>query len=375
MIAFSIIFFSAIFKLIIYSIKKLLLLPLAGFSRVFPRLTELKCNNTLVIPIFVLITIHTPFLNNIIYENNILKSIDNSAQEYVSDTFVRASASYATARLINAGVSMIQETTIDITPFGLGMSLAAGQILDPLNDMVERFSCIILVSIISTGIMKTMIEIGPFLSIQCILSISMLLFILSCFTKERVTFNWGKSLLLVAIFVRLSVPSIAYLNNGMYQNFLSDKLQTSTAEISKYQENLLESQKELSNIRNDFSSNESIVEEESSFWSTTKRALNGDLMESVKVQLKKAYEKTKEILTNIKNKTTNAINHLIDLCLLYILNTIVFPIGFLWIGIFLLKKVSSIDLQPKLDDKIRKQFQPLKSNNNDNVEANLSEDE
>ena len=98
-----------------------------------------------------------PSFRNIIYENRLLGQVDRQAEEYVEASFQRALAAYALARGLNMIISVIQESTVDIQPLGLGVSAAAGQILDPINDLVERFSWVMLVSLASLGVQKLLI--------------------------------------------------------------------------------------------------------------------------------------------------------------------------------------------------------------------------
>ncbi len=71
----------------------------------------------------------------------------NKAQvvRYVEATSERTLASFAVARLINAGISVIQEVEIGVS-VGVSAALKPGEVLDPVNDLVERFSLMMLVS-------------------------------------------------------------------------------------------------------------------------------------------------------------------------------------------------------------------------------------
>jgi hypothetical protein len=62
-----------------------------------------------------------------------------ASEEQLDEAAARAIAAFAVARTINAVVSVIQETEIGVS-LGINTTLAPGQILDPLNDLIERFS-------------------------------------------------------------------------------------------------------------------------------------------------------------------------------------------------------------------------------------------
>ncbi|MGA7279385.1 MAG: hypothetical protein WBW79_15710, partial [Desulfocapsaceae bacterium] len=52
--------------------------------------------------------------------------IDSSADAYFKDSITKAGVSYGVSRIINATVSVIQESSIQLEPAGIGMSLAIG---------------------------------------------------------------------------------------------------------------------------------------------------------------------------------------------------------------------------------------------------------
>ena len=87
-----------------------------------------------------------------------LPYIDENTDTYFSDSMTKAGVAYGVCRVVNASVSAIKESQIQIEPAGLGVSLAAGQVLDPLDDMTERASDILVTAIVSLGIQKIAYE-------------------------------------------------------------------------------------------------------------------------------------------------------------------------------------------------------------------------
>ena len=70
--------------------------------------------------------------------------LDIVATQQVDAGLKRALVSFATARTLNAVISVAQGTEVAIQPLGFGVNLAPGQVLDPINDLVEQFSHLIL---------------------------------------------------------------------------------------------------------------------------------------------------------------------------------------------------------------------------------------
>lgn len=99
-----------------------------------------------------------------------LKPLDTTAERQVDEGFKRALTSFAVARVLNGVISVAQGTEISIAPGGFGANLTAGQILDPVNDLVEQFSELMLIASVAFGIMKVLLNIGSFWVFSAILS-------------------------------------------------------------------------------------------------------------------------------------------------------------------------------------------------------------
>lgn len=52
----------------------------------------------------------------------------------------RAAYTFALVRGLNGVIALIQGTEVVVSPAGMGLTLTVGEILDPINDLAERFS-------------------------------------------------------------------------------------------------------------------------------------------------------------------------------------------------------------------------------------------
>ena len=95
-----------------------------------------------------------------------LRPLDDLAGAQAQAGFKRAVASFATARALNAVISVVQGTELSVQPLGVGVTLAPGQMLDPLNDLVERFSDLMLMASVAFGVQLLLIEDG----VDCFMS-------------------------------------------------------------------------------------------------------------------------------------------------------------------------------------------------------------
>jgi len=82
----------------------------------------------------------------------------------------RALATYAVARTINGVVSVVQETGVAVQPGGFGMTFAPGQLLDPINDLVEQVSSVMLAVSVSYGIQLLLLHLGRSILVSAVVT-------------------------------------------------------------------------------------------------------------------------------------------------------------------------------------------------------------
>ena len=171
--------------------------------------------------------------------------IDSSADAYFKDSITKAGVSYGVSRIINATVSVIQESNVQLEPVGIGMSLAIGQIVDPINDMVERLSNVLVMSIASLGVQELAYEISITIVPQILAVFLFVLSFLLWFKNERV-FKLQKvimSVLVIAAIARFCLPISSMANEFLQETFFEDKiieanekLTASTADLNKLED-------------------------------------------------------------------------------------------------------------------------------------------
>ena len=86
--------------------------------------------------------------------------MDSAGRSYTEQGFKRALVTYGIARGLNGVISVAQGTEVSLHPAGMGVTLTPGQILDPVNDLIERFSWIMLASSSSLGMQRMLIDIA-----------------------------------------------------------------------------------------------------------------------------------------------------------------------------------------------------------------------
>lgn len=160
-----------------------------------------------------------------------LAPLDTAAEQQAEAGLKRALISFATARALNAMISVAQETRIAVEPAGVGVNLAPGQLLDPLNDLIEKFGDLMLLSSIIFGAEKLLIAAG----VHWLLSLALTLVAVVWLTCRLR--GWTQPppllsrLLLALLLVRFVVPVTAFACEQAFQTFLADTYQSSQTAV------------------------------------------------------------------------------------------------------------------------------------------------
>ena len=181
---------------------------------------------------------------------------DRFANEYINNSLKQAFFTYAIVRSFNGMISTLQESSIS---FGIGVdaNIALGQVLDPINDAIERFSDMITLSLWVLGAEKIIYEISK---LNIIFFIILVLFII-CLLKES---KLVKSFLMILIVLRLFIPfsaiSSSYLDDKIFKRsidkyekvLIKTKTDNNISNISSLKEKIKFYIKNSENILNEF---------------------------------------------------------------------------------------------------------------------------
>lgn len=153
-----------------------------------------------------------------------LRVIDDFSYNYTTDAITSAAISYATARGINALVSMMQTTTLE-AGIGVSGSIAVGELLDPLNDLIERFSSIMTIVLASLAGQKVILLISSHQLFQVLIAIFGIASILLIQFGKGSLFKILLRFFLVLVFLRFSLGVVVAMNAIVDLTFLLDQTQ------------------------------------------------------------------------------------------------------------------------------------------------------
>jgi len=255
-----------------------------------------------------------------------LTSVDQYAREDFDLLFRRALVTFALARTLNGLISAVQGTEVALQPAGVGVTLTPGEILDPVNDLVERFSWIMLGATISLGIQQVLLEVGQWWGVRLLVALSGLLWLWSMWRRAQESRCFSAVIepvlmrvFLIVLFLRFAVPVVLIANEALFELFLQPRYDASTEVIESAGADIQRADGAADDERE--------VEPPA------------DLME----RLGRAFDSTRESLNltrrvnYIKQRAADVIEHLIQLSVVFILQAGILPLVFLWLLMLALK--------------------------------------
>ena len=166
----------------------------------------------------------------------LLPTSETMGQSHVDTAFKRALVGYALARGLNGVISVAQGTEVAIQPAGVGVNFTPGQILDPVNDLVERFSWIMMLASSSLGIQKVLLSMSAWKGLLIAVVITGLLLLASLFLKKIGSFRWAlQRLFLFVLLLRFMMPVFIVANDWMYRTFLEGDYAEATESLEQAQ--------------------------------------------------------------------------------------------------------------------------------------------
>jgi hypothetical protein len=257
-----------------------------------------------------------------------MTSVDRYAEREYEGLFQRALITFALARTLNGLISAVQGTELALQPAGVGVTLTPGEVLDPVNDLVERFSWIMLGATLSLGVQQVMLDVGQWWGMRLLVALMGLAW-LWAYLRAGTAARPGRAgfeqtlfrLFIIVLFLRFAVPVAIIANEALYRLFLEARFVESTQVIE---------------------SAGAEIEQVTAAPAEEGEAETGEgLFES----LGRSFEATRESLDlgrkvdAIKERAADLIEHLIQLSVVFILQTGLLPIAFLWIFLQLFKQI------------------------------------
>lgn len=230
-----------------------------------------------------------------------LGPLDKMSREYVDTGLQRAMVTFAAARTANGVISVLQSTTLS----GVVVSASPGQALEPLNDVVEDFANLMLAACVSLGAQRLLISIGALHAVSIVLTIALLAWLVMSL-RAGTPPAWLNRALLLLLFVRFAVPIAALGSETAFRLAMSGPYDQAQSQVELALQPPAAAQSALDP--------------------------NAGLLERMREWLARKGADIKDNVAAIKSRMENGIRDMVTLMAIFIVQTAVLPLLFLWLS-------------------------------------------
>lgn len=151
--------------------------------------------------------------------DRVARPLNRSCDSYLKAWTNQAVATAGTAVVFSAGLSVVEDTEVELAPVGIGASVALGDAVRPVNDLVSKVLYVALASAVSLKIQSTLIGVGSWIGLRWFLTFSLL------FLAFAVWSDWGGlrrlawGFFVLALVARLLIPGAIFLTGTIGDHF------------------------------------------------------------------------------------------------------------------------------------------------------------
>jgi hypothetical protein len=160
--------------------------------------------------------------------------LDSISANYVNASLLDAGIIYGTARGINALVSALQGTELDLWL----VTFSVGELLDPVNDMIERFSGVMTLAIASLVIQQLLLVIVSDATFSSALTLLAAAALIALFIGKLAGYKLLLKVFLVVALLRFSLSLVVVANLWVDQVFLPDSASVEYAVMQDFETDL-----------------------------------------------------------------------------------------------------------------------------------------
>lgn len=270
--------------------------------------------------------------------------LDAPAMSQVTAGMERALGSFAVARGLNAAISLAQGTQIS-AGIGANISFSVGQVLHPVNEVVESFSHLMLLASVAFGIQKVLLLIGQDMLVKCLLSATLFAWgALRVIGGKRN--RWLDAALVLMLMVRFAIPVVTMATDAVFERFLHAGYTRSTEALATTTDTMNRSTEDFRGAQPDDAADPAApVPATPAAASTTAQAPTG-LAERMYKAMRELGAKVEETgdslgaavagldprayLKELKDSASAAMDHIIELMVVFLLQTLLVPVFLLW---------------------------------------------
>ncbi len=224
----------------------------------------------------------------------------------------RAFVTFATARGLNGAISLMQGTEIT-GGVGVSATFSVGQVLDPVNDLVEQFADLMLLATVSFGVQEVLLAMGQDQAVKIILTVVFVGWI-AWFVSGRPVPRWLGALLILGLMARFAIPLAVVGSEFLFRHFLEEDYQASELAMARTSES-------VTNMTEDVAANPRGEQDAATGW--FEKAWDQLIDAAREINPGDRVERLKAAVGDIAE-------NVVHLIVVFLLQTLVMPIAILW---------------------------------------------
>lgn len=158
--------------------------------------------------------------------------LDRLASNELDAAFKRSFATFAIARTLNGAISLVQDADLSVSPAGIGLTVSPGELLDPLNDLLEQFSTLAFTALTALGIQKFALQLSDSLLLNLVLSLSAAAWWMTrIWVRAASARPIAARVLMFALALRFLVPGFALATALVDRTLLTPEFEAAKAQL------------------------------------------------------------------------------------------------------------------------------------------------
>jgi hypothetical protein len=261
--------------------------------------------------------------------------LDSHADTAIGSALSSTLKLFASVRGVDAVVSAAEGTELSIAPVGVGVTFAPGELVEPVDDLVERLGDVLLWILTLLGVEK--------LSLGLLGSESVRLLSGAIFLAASVFIVWHpahklpgrmSTMLMMLILIRIGLPVAAISSEALAQHVVDARTASAESALVSVSQQIAEEQAAQNAVLE--SQAPALATEEQNLLEKLGTAVDdlGNAMNDMRNSLD-----LQASMEQLSQRMEAAVNHVVDLLALVTLRALLFPALFLFSGWLLLRIV------------------------------------
>lgn len=242
--------------------------------------------------------------------------LDRAAVSELDGAFKRSFATFAIARSLNGVISLVQDADVSVSPAGVGLTVSPGELLDPLNDLLEQFSTLAFTALTALGIQKFALQLSDSLLLNLLLSAAATLWLAVQFWPRATSLQpIAARALVFTLALRFLVPGFALATALVDRSLLTPEFEAAKAQLQLTTEAAKQAAEPEA-----VAEPSGIGDQIARWWESAKAGID-----------------VRERVERIRGIVEHAAEPLVTLAVVFLLQAIVLPLAFLALGTQLLR--------------------------------------